>query len=98
MKDKSLRLQVSLKGAVSLYGIGRFPVTLYMDQWRAVLEEKESILAFIEENKDNLMTLDKLRAARAAEAKSAVGQALDCAKEELTDLKRVSEQNSSSGD
>ena len=80
MKDANLRLQVSMKGAVSLYGIGRFPVTLYMDQWRAVLEERESILEFIEENKDQLMTLDKLRAVRA-----------EAAKEEMAGRKKPSE-------
>jgi len=43
-------LKVSAKGGVSLYGIGRFPVTLYKEQWETVIDMAESIRAFIEEN------------------------------------------------
>lgn len=45
-----ITLKVSDKGAVSLYGVGRFPVTLYEGQWSAVLEQKEAILSFIAAN------------------------------------------------
>ena len=50
-----LRLKVGEKGGVSLSGINaRFPVTLYADQWKRVLEFGPSILKFIEENKSKL--------------------------------------------
>jgi hypothetical protein len=44
-------LRVSTKGAVSFYGVGRFPVTLYESQWPVLLAEAPQILAFIEKNK-----------------------------------------------
>ncbi len=47
-------MRVSKKGAVSVYGLGRFPVSLYATQWRAVLEAKELILEFLEENAGEL--------------------------------------------
>jgi len=50
----SLTLKVSQKGAVSLYGIGRYPVTLYRQQWERVLGHVDSIRAFIETNADKL--------------------------------------------
>lgn len=49
-----IRLQVSAKGALSLYGIGRFPVTLYAGQWEKVLAESDNIKAFIKANKSQL--------------------------------------------
>ncbi len=49
-----LRLKVSAKGAVSVYGLGRFPVTLYQEQWLRVLDIANDIRAFIRENKDLL--------------------------------------------
>lgn len=45
-----LTLKVSDKGAVSLYGMGRFPVTLYAEQWERVLDAKDQIKAFLEAN------------------------------------------------
>ena len=54
-KDSSgLSLKVSEKGAVSLYGMGRFPVTLYKEQWLRVLERVDEIKAFIAENDSRL--------------------------------------------
>jgi hypothetical protein len=47
-------LKVSQKGAVSVYGLGRFPVTLYKEQWEKLLATAESIKAFIAEN-DHLL-------------------------------------------
>ena len=50
-KDKGgLTLKVSEKGALSLYGMGRFPVTLYKEQWLRVLASAAEIEAFIREN------------------------------------------------
>jgi len=53
-KKEGLRLQVSQKGAVSLYGIRRFPVTFYADEWDLILGETDSIKTFIAENSGQL--------------------------------------------
>ena len=50
---KALSLKVSQKGAVSVYGLGRFPVTLYPGQMARLLSIKEEIETFIEDNKDS---------------------------------------------
>ncbi len=52
----SLSLKVSQKGAVSLYGMGRFPVTLYKEQWLKLLGFGEEIKTFIENNEGQLKT------------------------------------------
>ena len=51
---RALEFRVSEKGAVSLYGLGRFPVTLYYEQWMKVLDHVDELRAFLEENKQNL--------------------------------------------
>jgi hypothetical protein len=51
-----LSLKVSEKGAVSLYGMGRFPVTLYKEQWLRILASTPEIEAFIRENDGKLKT------------------------------------------
>lgn len=51
---KPVGLKVSAKGAVSLYGLGRFPVTLYASQWAAILSQAAEITAFLVENKASL--------------------------------------------
>ena len=51
---RGVSLKVSQKGAVSLYGLGRFPVTLYQEQWLKILEMAEDIRGFIAENKAQL--------------------------------------------
>ena len=45
-----ISLKVSLKGAVSVYGMGRFPVTLYKEQWLRLLEKSDEIRDFIKKN------------------------------------------------
>ena len=56
-KDSSgLSLKVSEKGAVSLYGMGRFPVTLYKEQWLRILASAPDIETFIRENDSKLKT------------------------------------------
>ena len=56
-KDKGgLTLKVSKKGGVSLYGMGRFPVTLYKEQWLRILASAPEIEAFIRENDSKLKT------------------------------------------
>lgn len=47
-------IKVSAKGAVSVYGLGRFPVTLYASQWEGLLARAEEIRDFIAENEDSL--------------------------------------------
>ena len=47
-------IRVSEKGAVSVYGLGRFPVTLYKEQWEKLLAMSDEIKGFIAENKDRL--------------------------------------------
>jgi hypothetical protein len=46
-KTRPIQLKVSQKGAVSLYGLGRFPVTLYKEQWESVLSMADEIRRFI---------------------------------------------------
>lgn len=53
-KTGSASMKVSEKGAVSVYGLGRFPVTLYQEQWAKLLAMAPEITAFIEENKGKL--------------------------------------------
>jgi hypothetical protein len=50
----SARMKVSEKGAVSVYGMGRFPVTLYKEQWLRLLGMADEIRAFIAENDSKL--------------------------------------------
>jgi hypothetical protein len=49
-------LKVSDKGGVSVYGLGRFPVTLYQEQWLKLLDMADEIRAFIRENAAQLKT------------------------------------------
>jgi len=51
---RALRLQVSAKGAVSLYGIRRFPITFYQEEWEKVLGMADDIRTFIRENESEL--------------------------------------------
>ena len=51
---KGLYLQVSQKGAVSLYGMGRFPVTLYKEQWLKVIAHMDVIQQFIADHDSEL--------------------------------------------
>jgi hypothetical protein len=53
-RNTSVSMKVSEKGAVSVYGLGRFPVTLYQEQWTKLLALAEEIKSFIEENKSKL--------------------------------------------
>jgi hypothetical protein len=52
--SKGVSMKVSEKGGVSIYGLGRFPVTLYKEQWEKLLDMAEDIRNFIEENKGKL--------------------------------------------
>lgn len=55
-KTRSVSLKVSDKGGVSVYGLGRFPVTLYKEQWGKLLDMADEIRAFIKENESKLKT------------------------------------------
>ena len=54
--EGSLSMKVSEKGALSIYGMGRFPVTLYKEQWLKLLGIADQIKKFIEENNSRLKT------------------------------------------
>ncbi len=53
-KSGKLEFKVSEKGGVSVYGLGRFPVTLYYEQWTKLLDAVEDLRAFLEANKSRL--------------------------------------------
>ena len=62
LKGQSVRgvtLKVSTKGAVSVYGLGRFPVTLYKEQWTKLLDMAEDIRAFIRDNEAMLKAKER---------------------------------------
>jgi hypothetical protein len=52
--SRSVSLKVSEKGGVSVYGLGRFPVTLYKEQWTRLLDMADDIRTFIKENDSKL--------------------------------------------
>lgn len=52
--NRGMSMKVSQKGALSVYGLGRFPVTLYKEQWLRLLDETENIRQFIQENDSEL--------------------------------------------
>jgi len=60
LKEKKVRkisMKIGQKGGVSVYGINsRFPVTLYQNQWKTLLDQADNIRAFIETNSDSLAT------------------------------------------
>jgi hypothetical protein len=53
-RGRSASLKVSEKGGVSVYGLGRFPVTLYKEQWAKLLGMADEIRAFIKEHESEL--------------------------------------------
>lgn len=57
-RNRKVTLKVSDKGAVSMYGLGRFPVTLYRGQWERLLDAGEDIRAFIIANASLLSVKD----------------------------------------
>ena len=56
--SSTIRMKVSEKGAVSIYGMGRFPVTLYREQWLKLLDMSTEIRAFIAANEAQLKKKD----------------------------------------
>jgi len=57
-KRGAIDFKVSEKGGVSMYGLGRFPVTLYYEQWVRLLDHAEQIREFLEQNKSRLKMKD----------------------------------------
>ncbi len=53
-KHQETRLQVSQKGAVSLYGIRRFPITFYADEWDTILGMANEVRTFISQHEGEL--------------------------------------------
>jgi hypothetical protein len=49
-------IKVSAKGGVSVYGLGRFPITLYASQWDTLATKMPEITAFVDANRDKLAT------------------------------------------
>ena len=58
-RSGELSFKVGDKGGVSVYGLGRFPVTLYYEQWNRLLAAGEDIKKFLEENKSRLKLKDQ---------------------------------------
>jgi len=53
---KGISMKVSEKGGLSVYGLGRFPITLYQEQWTKLLDMSEDIRAFIAAHQGELKT------------------------------------------
>ena len=58
-RSRGVTLKVSEKGGVSVYGLGRFPVTLYKEQWTRLLAMADDIRAFIKEHDAELKSREK---------------------------------------
>ena len=56
--SQKFSLKVSEKGGVSVYGVGRFPVTLYKEQWKTILDKTVEIKNFLAENEASLKSKD----------------------------------------
>ena len=59
LQDRSASIKVSEKGGVSVYGLGRFPVTLYQEQWTKLLDMADEIRAFIREHQAQLKVKER---------------------------------------
>jgi hypothetical protein len=53
-RTSSIEFRVGEKGGVSVYGLGRFPVTLYYEQWTRLLDMADDLRKFLEDNKSRL--------------------------------------------
>jgi hypothetical protein len=58
-KKGTLDFRIGEKGGVSVYGLGRFPVTLYYEQWIRLLDVSKDLREFLEENKHRLKLRDQ---------------------------------------
>ena len=57
--DKPLTCKIGEKGGVSVYGLGRFPVTLYYEQWQKLFANTDRIQSFLQANKPHLKIKDR---------------------------------------
>jgi hypothetical protein len=57
-RSGAMEFRVSEKGGVSVYGLGRFPVTLYYEQWNRILDAAPKLKEFLEDNKSKLKLKD----------------------------------------
>ena len=57
--SKGVSMKVSEKGGVSVYGLGRFPVTLYKEQWTKLLDMADDIRLFIHDHETELKTKEE---------------------------------------
>jgi hypothetical protein len=55
-RKRQISMKVSMKGALSVYGLGRFPITLYKEQWNRLLDITNDIRAFIKAHEPELKT------------------------------------------
>ena len=55
-KSRTIIMKVSEKGCLSIYGLQRFPVSLYQEQWEIILDNADNLREFIKENQDKLST------------------------------------------
>jgi hypothetical protein len=65
-RSGQLRLKISEKGGLSVYGLGRFPVTLYKEQWIRLLDQADEIKEFLKEN-DQQLKVKQAAPSRSAE-------------------------------
>jgi hypothetical protein len=70
-KTSRVALKVTDKGGVSVYGLGRFPVTLYRSQWDTLLNMRESLVNFMKENEHVIAPLEAAHNAAKTAAKTA---------------------------
>ena len=70
-RTSKVSLKISEKGCVSLYGLGRFPISPYRSQWIRIFELKDMIMKFIEDNKDVLDMVEEEKEEKAAAEKAA---------------------------
>jgi hypothetical protein len=66
-RSGNLEFKVGEKGGVSVYGLGRFPVTLYYEQWIRLLDADQDLRAFLEKNKDKLKLMGTAAEVRISE-------------------------------
>lgn len=58
--EDGVRFKVSEKGAVSVYGMGRFPVTLYLEQWERLLAHADELREFLKANRSQLKVKERV--------------------------------------
>jgi hypothetical protein len=73
-KGIGVNFKVSAKGAVSVYGLGRFPVTLYREQWLRLLEKTDDLKRFLDEHAADLKAKGEVEAAAPAAAAEPVAE------------------------